>query len=392
MQTLQQLYFKLTIKTRIAILCFCYSLCILAAAVLSRSDSTLIRYGSLALFIGLGAFFGMLNIWGIDSSIKRVIAQLQTMAKGDLSQNITVRNNNEISWILLSLIELQTSMRSMITAIQATSGQLTTAAGNLKLTSEELEEGAEQATGQSTSVVHAVEELSSVSSHISQNCQLMADKAAETNSASAEGSRTIGEMSRMMEEIDKVVTETTEAVGSLGNNSQQIGEIVATIRDIADQTNLLALNAAIEAARAGEQGRGFAVVADEVRKLAERTTMATNDIQKIIATLQRDVANVMGSMEQSSKSAQNGVNRVKLSNQAISDITSHIKVLTDNISQVATAVEEQSATTAGVMDNIRAISAVINNVSAGTKKTDQASADLARTAGELNATTAKFKV
>ncbi len=392
MQTLQKLYFRLSIKTRIALLCFCYSLCIIAAAILGRSDSSVIRFGSLVLFICLGVFFGILNIWGIGTSIKRVIGYLQNMARGDLSQEIVVRNKNEISWVLTSIKDVQMSIRSMISGIQTTSRDLTEAAVNLKRTSENIAGGAEMAVDQSTAAVNAVEELSSVSNGISKNCQLMADNASETRVATSGGSRTIGEMSQVMDEIGKMVTDTTNAVGALGNNSNQIGEIVATIEDIADQTNLLALNAAIEAARAGEQGRGFAVVADEVRQLAERTTKATSEIQRIIITLQRDVKNVMGSMEQSSQSVQHGVERVKLSGEAITDITSHIEVLTDNVAQVATAIEEQSATTAGVMNNIRAISGVIDDVFRGTKETDNASANLTRSAGELKTMASRFQV
>lgn len=392
MQALQSLYFRFSIKVRIAVLCFCYSLCMIAVAILGRSDSLVIRYGSLCLFIVLGAFFGMLNIWGIGSSIKRVIATLQTMAQGDLSQKIVVRNNNEISWILRSIIELQASIRSIISGMQATSGDLATASDNLRQTSERMAVGAEQAVEQTGAAVHAVEELLSVSSDISQNCQVMSGKASETRSATTEGEKTIGEMSQMMNEIGRLVSDTTVAVESLGNNSNQIGEIVGTIEDIADQTNLLALNAAIEAARAGEQGRGFAVVADEVRSLAERTTRATSEIQKIIATLQGDVRNVVSSMEQSSHSVENGVHGVQLSNKAISDIKSHIEVLTDSVAQVATAIEQQSATTAGVMDNIRAITSIIDDVSHGTSNTDKAAGDLASSAGELKAMAGKFRV
>ena len=241
-------------------------------------------------------------------------------------------------------------------------------------------------------MVPAVLKLSSVSTDIAGNCQLMANKASETKASTMAGERTIGEMSQMMDEIGKMVTDTTRAVESLGSNSNQIGEIIGTIEDIADQTNLLALNAAIEAARAGEQGRGFAVVADEVRTLAERTTAATKEIHKIIEVLQSDVKNVVSSMGQSSVSFKNGEQRVRLSRQAISEIKSHIEVLTESVEQVATAIEEQSATTSGVRNNIRAISEVIDNVSRGSRETDRAASDLAHAAGQLKTITSNFKV
>lgn len=392
MHALQEYYFRLSIKMRIALLCFCYSICMIALTVLARSDSWTVRWGVLGLFIVLGAFFGMLNIMGIGSSINRVIAHLQTMANGDLSQNIVAKRNNEISLIIKTIAELQANMRSMISAIQSTSEGLTKAAGDLRRTSEGMAAGAEQAVGQSASVVNAVEDLTSVSSDIARNCQLMSNKATETKASSMDGGRTIDDMSRMMAEIGTLVSDTTHAVESLGNNSHQIGEIVGTIEDIADQTNLLALNAAIEAARAGEQGRGFAVVADEVRSLAVRTTTATQQIQKIIAVLQRDVKNVVESMGQSSRSVKNGEQGVQLSSQAISDIKSHIEVLTDSVAQIATAIEEQSATTAGVRNNIRAISDVIDSVSRGTRETDQAASGLTNSAVELRAMASKFRV
>jgi methyl-accepting chemotaxis protein len=392
MNVLQDLYLRLSIKTRIALLCFCYSICMVVLTFLATSESWVVRWGSLGLFIVLGFFFGMLNIIGIGSSIDRVIAYLQTMAGGDLSQNIVAKRNNEISLIIRTIAELQHYMRSMISAIQSTSEGLTRAAGDLRRTSEGMSVGAEQAVGQSTSVVNAVEELTSVSSDIARNCQLMSGKATETKNTTMDGERTIEAMSRMMAEIGTLVSDTTHAVESLGNNSQQIGEIVGTIEDIADQTNLLALNAAIEAARAGEQGRGFAVVADEVRSLAVRTTTATQQIQKIIAVLQDDVNNVVESMGQSSRSVNNGEQGVQLSSRAIQDIKSHIEVLTDSVAQIATAIEEQSATTASVRNNILAINEVIDSVSHGTRETDQAASSLTESAIELKTMASKFRV
>ena len=392
MNYLQDLYLRLSIKMRIGLLCVCYSICMVAISILARSDSWTVRWGSLGLFIVLGFIFGILNILGISSSIARVIAYLQTMAGGDLTQNIVAKRNNEISLIIKTLAELQKNMRSMISAIQSTSEGLTKAAGDLRRTSEDMAGGAEQAVGQSASVVNAVEDLTSVSADIARNCQFMSDKAKETKVSTMDGERTIESMSRMMAEIGTLVSDTTLAVESLGNNSQQIGEIVGTIEDIADQTNLLALNAAIEAARAGEQGRGFAVVADEVRSLAVRTTTATQQIHKIIEVLQSDVKNVVESMGQSSRSVKNGEQGVQLSDRAITEIKSHIEVLTDSVAQIATAIEEQSATTASVRNNILAINGVIDNVSHGTRETDQAASSLTDSAMELRTMASKFRV
>jgi len=392
MELLQDLYLRLSIKARIGLLCICYSICLVAVSILSGFGSPLIRWGSLGLFIILGGFFGTINILGIGNSIDRVLAYLKTMSSGDLSQNISAKRNNEISQIVKMIAEVQNSMRTMISGIQATSEDLNRSAVTLRQASENMSIGAEQAVGQSAAVVAAVEDLSSVSADIAQNCQLMAHRAAETASSTAEGERTILHMAQMMGDIGKIVSDSTTAVESLGNNSLQIGEIVGTIEDIADQTNLLALNAAIEAARAGEQGRGFAVVADEVRRLAERTSVATHEIQKIIGVLQHAVKNVVDSMEKSARSVRDGEDGARLSSQAMSDIKAHIEVLTDNVAQVATAIEEQSVTTAGVRNNFRTISEVIGSVSHGTAETGRASSELAGSAGELKSMTSRFRL
>jgi len=392
MDFIQDLYLRLSIKTRIGLLCFCYSVCMIVLTVLASSDSLAVRWGSLALFIVLGAFFGVLNIMGIGSSINRVIGYLQTMANGDLTQVVVAKRNNEISLIIRTICELQQNMRSMISAIQATSEGLTKAAGDLGRTSEGMSNGAEQAVGQSASVVNAVEDLASVSADIALNCQVMADKATETRKSTADGEHTIEAMSRMMAEIGTLVSDTTLAVESLGENSHQIGEIVGTIEDIADQTNLLALNAAIEAARAGEQGRGFAVVADEVRSLAVRTTSATQQIHKIIAVLQSDVRNVVDSMGQSSRSVRNGAQGVEQSSQAITEIKTHIEVLTDNVARIATAIEQQSATASSVRNNILTINEVIDDVSRGSRENDLAASGLSNSAIELRNMASRFRV
>ena len=392
MESLWNYYLNFSIKFRLATLCFCYSVCIVATALASQSDSSLIKYGSIVLFIVLGGFFGWLNIWSIDRSTQRAIGYLQTMAQGDLSQTIMIKRNNEVSKMLFAMKGLQDSTRQIIAGIQNTANQLASASELLRTTSARMAQGTEDASQQSDSVSTAVAELASVSDSIMRQCQSMAEKAAQTDSATRSGEETVGNMTAMMGQIERMVIGTTEAVKSLGDTSDRIGDIVVAIEDIADQTNLLALNAAIEAARAGEQGRGFAVVADEVRKLAERTTSSTREIQSIIGSLQGEVRNVVSSMEQSASSVRTGTQDVQLSSRAINTIKEQITPLIDHVSQVATAAEEQSATSASITDSIRHISQVIHDAASGAGQTEQSAAELARSAADLQQLVNRFKL
>ena len=392
MKTFYNFYLNFTINFRLSLLCFCYSACIIATAVVARFVSTPKLVGAVIFFIIAGAVFGALNIYSISSAIARIINYLQTMAKGDLRNQIVALRNNEISKILRAMNELQESMRSVISGIQDTSGQLASASSDLSRTSENIANGTNKAASETDSVSNAVDDLSSVSVEIAHNCQQMAEKASDTRNSASEGERIIGGMATMMGEIGRMVTDTTTAVESLGANSGHIGAIIASIEEIADQTNLLALNAAIEAARAGDQGRGFAVVADEVRRLAERTTTATREIQTIIDVLQRDVKNVVGSMEQSAKSVHEGTQGVERSNQAIDSIKGQIEVLAMGVAQVATAAEQQSATTAGITTNMHMISQVISNSSHDAQTTRHAASELANSASRLQEMVNRFKL
>ncbi len=299
---------------------------------------------------------------------------------------------NEFSKMLVAMKELQSSMRTMISGMQGTAAHLTSASELLSTTSSQIAVGTENASEQSAAISTAVNEMASVSETISHSCQEMADKASGTSEATRSGEETISNMTSMMGEIERMVIGTMEAVKALGSNSERIGDIVVAIGDIADQTNLLALNAAIEAARAGDQGRGFAVVADEVRSLAERTTKATREIQSIIASLQGDVKNVVGSMEQSATSVRNGTKDVQLSSQAIGSIKGHIVPLIEHVAQVATAAEEQSATSHSITESMHHISEVIHDAAGGAHRTEQAAAELSRSAQELQQMVNRFKL
>ena len=295
-----------TIKVRLVILGVLYSVAIIATAVTARQASDTVFYSVTGLSLIVGAITTGMCIASILEPLTRIAGYLKDMARGDLTNTVKAKRKTEFSVVLNTMHDMQQFLKSMIADIQTSSEHLAVAANSLNASSTQIASGTDEASDKSRSVTTAVDQLSHTITSISESCDDMKLKAAETEKATLSGVQIVDSMSTIMQEIDTMVLSATEAVSDLGANSDRIGTIVVAIGEIADQTNLLALNAAIEAARAGEQGRGFAVVADEVRKLAERTTLATREIQGNIATLQSDVKNVAGAMEKSASSVQTG--------------------------------------------------------------------------------------
>jgi hypothetical protein len=192
--------------------------------------------------------------------------------------------------------------------------------------------------------------------------------------------------------IADVVEQSAQTVETLGRSSDQIGEIVQVIDDIADQTNLLALNAAIEAARAGEQGRGFAVVADEVRKLAERTTQATKEIAAMIRQIQKDTSGAVESMMHGKKEVESGKELARKAGESLKEIITGATNVVDTVTLVATGSERQSAASAEIARNIDAISTVTQETATGTEQIAKAAEDLSRLTVHLQELTGQFKI
>ena len=392
MNSLVNLYLHLKIKTRIYLLCFCYSLCIIFGVGAGRELSLGLAFAATAVFVIIGAFFGGLLFWSVNDALHRIIAYLTNMTQGNLRQTISAKRNNEISAIIRAIDTLQTAMRGMISGIQATSSQVTSASGQLLATAGTIAQGTERAASQSRSASDSVEQMAAASMEISRSCSEMSSMASDAEQVSRNGEQVISTMAGTMTSIETQIGETTEAVKSLGSTSTRIGDILDTIGDIADQTNLLALNAAIEAARAGEQGRGFAVVADEVRSLAERTTTATREIQGIITALQNDVKTVVAAMEQSSTQVREGGEGARLSCEAIISIRQKIGVLQQHVAQVAQAADLQSSSTSGISNNMHQITSVVSDAASGAEDTRTSANQLAGSATELQQMVARFSL
>jgi len=252
--------------------------------------------------------------------------------------------------------------------------------------------GTQEQTQQAMEVAGAVEEMTRTILENTKNASLAADTAKDAGQKARHGGSIVKETIEGMNRISEVVKQSANTVNELGKSSDQIGEIVQVIDDIADQTNLLALNAAIEAARAGEQGRGFAVVADEVRKLAERTTKATKEIAGMIKQIQRDTLDAVSSMEEGTREVEAGRKKADMAGASLLEIIEGANKVVDIVTQVAAASEQQSTAAEEISKNIDAISTVTQESSSGIQQIAHAAEDLSRLTLNLEGLVKQFKI
>jgi methyl-accepting chemotaxis protein len=328
----------------------------------------------------------------ITRPIRECVEIADRIAEGDLTVVIDSRGNDETAQLMRAMHNMLSRMRDAIGAMTTASREVSSAAVDLHTTSRGMVTGAEEVVAQSGSVATAGEQMAATSNDIAHSCHMTAQNAERANDAALEGAQVVKRSIAAMEAIADRVKTASKTVDSLGGRSEQIGQIVGTIEDIADQTNLLALNAAIEAARAGEQGRGFAVVADEVRALAERTTRATREIGEMIKAIQKETGDAVDAMNQGVSEVENGTVEVEKSGRALESILEQIGSVTEQANQIATAAEEQTATTSEISHNMQRITDIVEQSAAGAQQTDQAASQLTRLAEELHRNVGRFRL
>ena len=324
--------------------------------------------------------------------IRGTVTVIGAMAHGDLTQRIAVASSDEIGDMARDMNEFIDSLHTTISAFSRSAVGLAAASAHLTATSERIATGAEQVASQAGTVATVGEEMSATSCDIAKNCQMAADAAQRAAVSAQNGASVVSGTIIVMDQISVNVQETARTIETLGVRSDQIGTIVGTIGDIADQTNLLALNAAIEAARAGEQGRGFAVVADEVRSLAERTTRATKEIGEMIKTIQKDTRNAVTAMDTGVRQVSTGTSETARSGAALQEILLQVTEVASQVNQIATAAEEQNAVTGEISSNMHQINEVVCDTASGAHATATAAADLSRSAEELQKLVRSFKL
>jgi len=357
------------------------------------------RTTSLIVYAGI---IGMLIAGSIVFLVRPIMSQLggepkdaveiaQRVADGDLSVSINIKKGDDTS-LLSAIAHMVEKLKKLTVDIKSTADNIASASNQLSASSEQMSRGTIEQSGRASQIATSTSEMSQTVIDIAKNASNIASAATDAAKTAQDGGDVVEKSVREVKAIAGTVSETAKMVSSLGERSKQIGEIVSVINDIADQTNLLALNAAIEAARAGEQGRGFAVVADEVRKLAERTAKATSEIGNMIKGIQDEVQKAVHSMEEGTKRVEVGVNFSVQAGNALRDIVKSVNNLQTMVQQIASATEEMSTVSETISGDIETIASVSKETSASSGQIAHASSDLARLAGNLQNIVGQFKV
>ena len=343
-----------------------------------------------AVVVSLGANFIMAGT--ITSSIQKAVDTIGEVSKGDLTRQIKVDTRDEIGEMSRRFDAFVDNLQRIMKHISEDSDEMSSASSKMRMTTEHVVTAFEQIATQINSIAVASEELSCTSSEISKSCMVAAESSKHSNGAIKEGRIIIDETVTVMKTIAEKVKNLAQFVQILGTKSDQVGQVVGFINDIADQTNLLALNAAIEAARAGEHGRGFAVVADEVRKLAERTTEATGEIARTIQAMQNDTASIVTSIDESVKEVEIGTEKANRSKEFLQNIAAQINTVDSQINQIVVAVEQETATTGQTSANIQQVSSVMNESSKAVHETAPVALRVAQVAEALEKMIRQFKL
>ncbi|MBI5847922.1 MAG: methyl-accepting chemotaxis protein [Nitrospirae bacterium] len=361
-----------------------------AEAAKSRALTLVIAFALSAMLLSF--ILGVLITRSISGPLKVAKDAAERVAAGDLTVNVTVDRKDEIGELNKTIGAMIVNLQNIVSRIKEAANSIMAGSEELSSNSSQITRGMSEQTERASQIATASAEMSQTVLDIAKNASSIAASSSTAQTQSDDGELIVRKTAEEVQDIAQTVSIASQLIKSLGARSTQIGEIVNVIKDIADQTNLLALNAAIEAARAGEQGRGFAVVADEVRKLAEKTSKATTEIGGMITTIQNETEKAVEAMAQSHRKVAIGVDLSKQAGGSLKKITESIHELQLMVHQIATATEEMAAVSETISSDIEGVASVSKDTLASAEQIVDSSTNLSRLASGLKEIVKRFKL
>ncbi|AKT33193.1 methyl-accepting chemotaxis protein [Pseudomonas syringae pv. actinidiae] len=334
--------------------------------------------------------FAWMLIKSITTPIATALHAAETIAKGNLTQPIRIDGSDEAGRLLLAMKTMQDKLRDTLQGISGSATQLASAAEELNAVTDESARGLVQQNNEIEQAATAVNEMTSAVEEVARNAVSTSQASRNAATSAGDGRDLVQETVSAIERMSGDVKDTSELIINLASESRDIGKVLDVIRGLADQTNLLALNAAIEAARAGEAGRGFAVVADEVRALAHRTQQSTSEIERMIGSIQSGTEQAVSSMRNSTERAESTLNIAKGAGMALNTINVAVEEINERNMVIASAAEEQAQVAREVDRNLVNIRDLSAQSTTGANQTSAASTELSRLAVDLNSMVSRF--
>lgn len=359
---------------------------------IARARNNTMMIGGLSLVIAL-VFVALMSRM-ITNPLRRVIAAMDDIAKGDgdLTKRLDDAGNQEIRLLAEAFNNFAEKVRVMVAQVSGSTSQLAAAAEQMSVITDETSNGVQEQQSETTQVVTAMNEMTATVQEVARHANQAVDATSKADDEAVQGRNVVESTMRAIEGLSTEINSAARVIGELEKESENIGSVLDVIKGIAEQTNLLALNAAIEAARAGEQGRGFAVVADEVRNLASKTQQSTQEIETMIERLQSGTGSAVQVMNDSQTRAEDSVNQAANAGISLEAITNAVSQIKDMNTHIAVAAEEQSSVAEEINRNIVNINDISMRTAEGAGQTSLASAELARLSANLQSLVSQFKV
>jgi Methyl-accepting chemotaxis protein len=366
-----------------------------------RSDALLtqidVTRATVLLLLAVGMVLGVFGAWIISHLISKPLRMaVNTMndiaaGGGNLACQLHVDGRDEIGQLCMAFNRFVEKIREIVSQVASSTAQLAAAAEQMSQISSNANHGVQRQQHETEQVAAAMNQMAATAQEMAQNAGLAADSAAQADTQAAGGRKVVAQTVDAIDNLARAVEQAADVIHQLEDDSDSIGTVVDVIRGIAEQTNLLALNAAIEAARAGEQGRGFAVVADEVRTLASRTQQSTTEIKAIIETLQKGASDAVAMMTKGRVQANASVEQAARAGAALEEITGSVDRITEMNRHIADAATQQGQVAEEINRNIANITQVAEQTAEGTRQLAASSTDLAQLAEQLQGLVGRFK-